>query len=162
MHVDTPAFQDLAHLEGNCYGCGRHQPSGLRIKSHWHDDGIHVIAHHTPREEFAGWPGLVYGGLLAMLVDCHGNWTAIAHHYRAEARTPGSQPDIFCVTAHLGIDYLKPTPMDRPLTLRARVDGETGRKTRVLCEVLAGDELTARADCLFVRVDMARLKAGLG
>lgn len=162
MLTDTPALQDLAHPEGNCYGCGRDHPSGLRIKSRWHEDGVHVVAHHIPREEFAGWPGLVYGGLLAMLVDCHGNWTAMAHHYRAEGREPDSLPGIHCVTAHLGIDYLRPTPMGRELTLRAWVEGEVGRKTQVRCEVLAEGEVTARADCLFVRVDMARLTAGVG
>lgn len=39
----------------------------------------------------------------------------------------------------------------------ARVEGEVARKTRVLCEVYAGDVLTARGDSLFVQVDVERL-----
>ena len=48
-----------------------------------------MVAEHLPDERYAGWPGLVYGGLIAMLVDCHSNWTAIAHHsaFLAAART---------------------------------------------------------------------------
>lgn len=157
MSMLVPALQDLAHAEGICYGCGPAHPTGLHIKSHWHEDGVHVVARITPSEEFVGWPGLLYGGLAAMLVDCHSNWTVMAHHYRAEAREPGSLPQIHCVTGHLGLDYLKPTPLGQELLLKARVDGEVARKTRVLCEVWAGDVLTVRGDSVFVRVDVSQL-----
>lgn len=159
MNAIAPALQDLAHADGVCYGCGPNHPSGLRIRSHWRADGQRVVAYHVPRAEFSGWPGLVYGGLLAMLVDCHSNWTAMAWHYRAEGREPGSQPPIHCVTAHLGLDYLKPTPLGPELCLEAWVEGEVARKTRVRCEIHAGDVLTVRADSLFVRVDVAHLAA---
>lgn len=94
-----------------------------------------------------------------MLVDCHSNWTAMAYHYRAEGREPGSLPRIDCVTGNLGIKFIKPTPMGIILTLRARVDGDVGRKTRVICEVYAGDVLTAIGDSIFVRVDTGQLAA---
>ncbi|GAA0400471.1 hypothetical protein GCM10008969_23090 [Pseudomonas veronii subsp. inensis] len=45
------------------------------------------------------------------------------------------------------------------LTLRARVEGEVGRKSRVVCEVYAGDVLTAIGDSVFVRVDTGQLAA---
>ncbi len=57
----------------------------------------------------------------------------------------------------LGVKYIKPTPMGVPLMLKARVEGEVGRKTRVLCEVYAGDTLTALGDSVFVRVDVGHL-----
>lgn len=155
--MNTLALQDLAAPDGVCFGCGSAHPHGLHIKSHWHEDGVHVICTLTPAADFHGWPGLVYGGLIAMLVDCHSNWTAMAYHYRAESRAPDSKPRIDCVTGSLGVKYLKPTPMDVPLLLKARVEGEVARKTRVLCEVYAGDVLTALGDSIFVRVDTARL-----
>lgn len=156
MTLQMTALQDLAHLDGVCYGCGRNHPTGLRIKSRWHEDGVHVIARHLPRDEFAGWSGLVYGGLLAMLVDCHSNWTAMAYHIRNEQLELEASPPVHCVTAHLGLDYLMPTPMGTELLLRARVEGELGRKTRVLCEVLADGKTTVKADSIFVRVNMER------
>ncbi len=155
--MSEPALQDLAAPDGVCYGCGSAHPRGLHIKSHWHEDGVHVVSTHLPGADFHGWPGLVYGGLIAMLVDCHSNWTAMAYHYRAEHRAPDSKPRIDCVTGSLGIKFLKPTPMDVPLTLKARVEGEVARKSRVLCEVYAGAVLTALGDSIFVRVDTARL-----
>ncbi len=130
---------------------------GLHIQSYWDEDGVHVVTEHIPDEKFSGWPGLVYGGLIAMLVDCHSNWTAMAYHYRAEGREPGQGPRIECVTGTLGITYLKPTPMGVPLRLKARVEGDVARKSRVLCDIYAGDVLTAQADSVFIRVETAKL-----
>lgn len=151
------ALQDIVDHHGICYGCGPSNPHGIQIKSFWDEDEAHVIATVTPKECFTGWPGLVYGGFLAMLVDCHSNWTVMAYQYRAEGREPGTLPKIDCVTGQLGIKYLKPTPMGVALHLSGRVEGEVGRKTRVICEVRAGDELTVVGDSVFVRVDTGKL-----
>lgn len=150
-------LQDSAAPDGVCFGCGSSNPHGLHIKSQWDADGIHVIAEHQPDDKYCGWPDLVYGGLIAMLVDCHSNWTAMAYHYKAENREPGSLPRINCVTGHLGITFIKPTPMGMPLTLRAKVEGEVGRKSRVVCQVYANGVLTAIGDSTFVRVDAGQL-----
>ncbi|MHC8406764.1 PaaI family thioesterase [Pseudomonas sp. TMB3-21] len=159
MSTPETSLQDSAAPEGVCYGCGSRNVDGLHIKSFWHEDGVHVMAEHVPDARYCGWPDLVYGGLIAMLVDCHSNWTAMAYHYRAEKREATSLPRINCVTGNLGIKFIKPTPMGLPLTLKARVDGEVGRKTRVICEVYAGDVLTAVGDSVFVRVDTEQLAA---
>ncbi|WP_225805558.1 PaaI family thioesterase [Streptomyces sp. NK15101] len=157
--MEATPLQDLAAPEGVCFGCGSAHPTGLRIHSHWDPDGVHVRCTHRPDPQYTGWPGLVYGGFLAMLVDCHSNWTAMAYHYRAEGREPGSLPRIECVTGELGVKYLKPTPMGVELTLTARVEGPLGRKSRVICEIHADDTLVAVGDSVFVRVDTARLAA---
>lgn len=83
----------------------------------------------------------------------------MAYHYRAEQREPGSLPRIDCVTGNLGIKFIKPTPMGVTLTLRARIEGEVGRKSRVVCEIYAGDVLTTIDDSVFVRVDTGQLAA---
>jgi hypothetical protein len=153
----STALQDLASPEGVCFGCGPKNPQGLQIKSYWDADDVHLVMTHTPNACFAGWPSLVYGGLIGCLIDCHSNWTAIAYHYRAEGREAQSLPRINCVTGSLGVKYIKPTPMGVPLVLKAHVQGEVGRKTRVLCEVYANDTLTATGDSVFVRVDVGNL-----
>jgi acyl-CoA thioesterase FadM len=91
--------------------------------------------------------------LVASLIDCHSNWTAMAFGYKAEGREPGSQPVIVSVTGTLSVKYLKPTPLDQTLYLRAWVDGYVGRKTRVICELGTEDTVTATGDSVFVRVD---------
>jgi len=160
MTNSSVALQDSSTPNGQCFGCGPLHPEGLQIKSHWSDDGESVICRFTPDTRYIGWPGLVYGGLIAMLVDCHSNHTAIAYHYRQDGRTAsdGEEP-IECVTGHLGIGYQKPTPMGVELTLKAWVEGEVGRKSQVICEVWAGDIMTCRGDSVFVRVQAEKLRA---
>lgn len=155
--MENNALQDLIAPHGVCFGCGGSNPNGLHIKSYWDEDQQHVIARHVPEEKYCGWPDLVYGGLIAMLVDCHSNWTAMAYHLRAEQAQQTETREIHCVTGMLGIKYIKPTPMGVELTLRARVDGALERKSRVICEVYAGEVLTAIGDSTFVRVDAGQL-----
>ncbi len=128
MNDQALSLQAVAAPDGICYGCGSAHPGGLHVQSHWAEDGIHLICRHTPDATFTGWPGLVYGGLLAMLVDCHSNWTAMAYHYRNEGRAPGSLPRIDCVTGRLGLEYLKPTPMGLSCCSRLGLRGSSTQK----------------------------------
>lgn len=155
--IENKALQDMIAPNGVCFGCGSKNTQGLRIKSYWDADNIHVVMTHTPDNHYVGWPTLVYGGLISCLIDCHSNWTVMANHHRVESCTTEIVPRIDCVTGTLGIKYIKPTPMGVPLMLRARVEGKIQRKTRVLCEVYAGDILTALGDSIFVRVDIGHL-----
>lgn len=157
MTPQTQALQDAIAPDGVCFGCGAANAQGLQIKSYWDSDGKHLIMRYTPQAHYVGWPSLVYGGLISCLIDCHSNWTAMANHYRAENRQPGTLPRIDCVTGTLGVQYIKPTPMGVPLLLKAHIEGAVGRKTRVLCEVYTNNVLTALGDSTFVKVDIGHL-----
>ena len=151
------ALQDIIAPDGICFGCGAKNMHGLQIKSYWDSDNEYVIMEYMPDNRYVGWPSLVYGGLISCLIDCHSNWTAMANHYRSEHREPGTLPRIDCVTGTLGIKYIKPTPMGLPLFLKARVEGEIGRKTRIICEVYTNNVLTVIGDSIFVKVDIGHL-----
>ncbi|MCC8194958.1 MAG: PaaI family thioesterase [Deltaproteobacteria bacterium] len=151
------SFQELSDPHGICFGCGTANPEGLHIRSHPDADGVHVIATMQPDAKYSGWSGLVYGGYLAMLSDCHSNWTAIYAHYQAEGRPLDSEPRIVCVTGSLSLAYHKPTPLGVPLRLRARVDGAVGHKTDVVCEISANGIVTVTSRAVLVRVDIDKL-----
>lgn len=151
------SFQETVDPHGVCFGCGTANPRGLHIKSYPDPDGIHVVATMNPEEWHCGWPGLVYGGYLAMIADCHCNWTAIYAHYQADGRPLDSLPQITCATYKLNLTYKKPTPLGVPLLLRARVDGPVGRKTKIVCDIIADDIVTVSIDSLFARVDTGAL-----
>lgn len=151
------ALQDLCLPEGMCYGCGSANPDGLHIKSYWSDDGQYIVATFEPQPKFSsGFKNALYGGLIASLIDCHSNWTAMAFGYKAEGREPGTLPLIVSVTGTLGVKYHKPTPLDQTVHLRAWVEGEVGRKTRVLCELGTAEQVTVTGDSVFIRVDPAQ------
>ena len=114
------AFQDYyPDYSSHCYGCGRLDIAGLQIKSYW--DGEESVCRFDPKPYHTAIPGFVYGGLIASLIDCHSTGTAAAAAYRAEGRAMDTNPSLRFLTAALHVDYLKPTPIDGPLEVRARV-----------------------------------------
>jgi acyl-coenzyme A thioesterase PaaI-like protein len=153
------AFQDYYPDEVSyCYGCGRLNEQGLQIKSYW--EGDEAVCHYQPRPYHMAVPGYVYGGLIASLIDCHGTGTAAAAMYRHQNRAMDSDPPLRFLTASLHVDYLKPTPIDRPLELRGRVEEIKGRKVIIIVDLLAHGELCARGQVVTVQVPddfMARL-----
>jgi uncharacterized protein (TIGR00369 family) len=131
-----------------CYGCGRLNEHGLRIRSVW--DGDETVAVLTPREHHTAVPGYVYGGLIASLVDCHGTGSAALAAYRAAGREPGTEPPLRFVTASLKVDYLRPTPIGVPLVARGRILEVKPRKVVVEIAVSAGKEACARGQVVAV------------
>ena len=157
-----PALQDI-WTNGTCYGCGPANPRGLHIKSYWADDGETVLADFQPGPEYnAGFPNVMYGGLVASLIDCHSIWTAIAATYKAEGRAHGSPPTISYVTGTLTVRFLRPTPLDSPIQLRARVTELHAKKALVTCAVHAGDQITSEGDVVAVRFALDKSVGAFG
>jgi len=145
------AFQDYYPDElAQCYGCGRLNEQGLQIKSYW--DGDEAVCTYTPRPYHTAVPGYVYGGLIASLIDCHSTGTAAAAMYRHQGRPMDSEPPLRFVTASLHVDYLKPTPIDTPLEMRARVLEVKERKVVVRTELSAGGEVCATGEVVAVQI----------
>lgn len=148
--MSQTAFQD--QMAGNlCWGCGAGNPRGLHIKSHWAGDEA-VCTWQPAAWHAAGPPHVLNGGIIATIIDCHCIGTAIAATYRAEGRTMDSAPPVWCVTASLQVSYLKPTPINAPVELRARVKERSGRKTVVACGLFSHGEECARGEVVAVRV----------
>lgn len=133
-----------------CYGCGRNNEHGLHIQTRWDGEIGHSI--FTPRPEHTAFPGYVYGGLLASLIDCHSMGTAIAAMYDAENREPGSTPEITCVTGNLNVSYKKPTPIGVELKLESRIKELTEKKAIVTTEIIADGVICVTGEVVAVRV----------
>ena len=149
--MEARAFQD--HYPDDvawCYGCGRLNEHGLHIRSHW--DGDETVARFTPQPYHTAVPGTVYGGLIASLIDCHSTGTAAAAAYRAAGRAMDTEPPFRFVTGSLHVDYLRPTPLEGPLTVRAQVKEIKGRKVVVTSQLYAGNELCARGEVVVVQM----------
>lgn len=159
--TDQIAFQDAYPDElSYCYGCGRLNEFGLQIKSYW--EGDEAVCTYRAREYHTAVPGYVYGGLIASLIDCHSTGTAAAAAYREAGRDMGTEPGFRFLTASLKVDYLKPTPIDGPLTIRARVKEIKGRKMVVTSSLYAGELECARGEVVAVQVPDAMMDQILG
>jgi len=133
-----------------CYGCGKNNPQGLHIRTMW--DGQEGVFRFTPKPYHTAFPGVVYGGLIASLIDCHSVGTAVAAAYQAEDRDPGTEPEITFVTGNLSVSFLRPTPINTELLLRARIKELKEKKAVVACSLYAGGEECAKAEVIVVRV----------
>ena len=135
-----------------CYGCGKNNPHGYRIQTQW--DGEEGFFRFTPEPYHLAFPGVVYGGLLASLVDCMCTGTAMAAAYDQEP--PDSDRELAYVTANLNVNYLKPTPMGVDLELKSKVKEMKGKKAIVTCSIFADGVETVRGEVLAIQIASRR------
>jgi acyl-coenzyme A thioesterase PaaI-like protein len=138
-----------------CYGCGRLNSNGLHIQTIW--NGEEGIGRFTPKPEHTAFPGFVYGGLLASLIDCNGTGTATAATYHAEGHEPGTEPEVAYVTGTLTVKFLKPTPLGPELVIRSRVKELHPKKAIISCSIYANDEECVRGEVIAIRVQSRAL-----
>jgi acyl-coenzyme A thioesterase PaaI-like protein len=149
--MNEKAFQDTYPDDvARCYGCGRLNEHGHRIRSTW--DGEESVCRFDPEPYHTAMPGFVYGGLIASLIDCHSTGTAAAAAYRAEGREMGTEPALRFVTASLHVEYKRPTPIGVTLEVRGRVKEIKGRKVVVESRLIAGGEVCATGEVVAVRM----------
>ena len=149
--MEPRAFQDAFAQIGihQCWGCGSQNEQGLQIKSFW--DGDEGVCTWRPQPYHHAWPGIVNGGILAAIIDCHCTCTAIAAAYRAAHQAITTPPLIAMVTAELRISYLRPTPIAELLYLRATIREQTERKAILTSTLSALGEVCVSAEAVIVR-----------
>jgi acyl-coenzyme A thioesterase PaaI-like protein len=155
--MEKKAIQDFYPEElAHCYGCGRLNDYGHKIKTNW--EGDETVTCFTPKPYHIAIPGYVYGGLIASLIDCHGTWTAAAASFRKENREMDTQPPYRFVTTSLHVDYLNPTPLGVPLEIRGKVKEIKGRKVVVEVTLSANGKLCAKGQVVAVQMPENMLK----
>lgn len=144
--MDEVALQDRYAPDYICFGCGPANPNGLRLKSHVAGDV--VVASWLPGTDMEAFAGILNGGIVSALLDCHSAWTA-AYHLMVAAGL-GWPPVV--VTADLRVQFHRPTPSDLPLSLRARVVEATARRATVEATLEADGIERATATSIFIAV----------
>jgi len=142
----TPSLQDRYAPKNACFGCGPANQDGLQIKSHVHGD--EVTATWTPKPMHEAFPGVLNGGIIGALLDCHCNWTAAYHLMLAS----GASAPPCTVTAEYAIKLRRPTPTNGPVTLRAKLVEVSGDRAKITGTLEAGGKVCATCDGLFVAV----------
>lgn len=147
--MSSKAIQDLYPEDfAHCYGCGKNNPEGLQLKTYIKGD--ETFAHFKPEEKHTAIPGMVYGGLLASLIDCHATGSAAAF-YCKENGIPLREPlPVRCVTGSLNIDFKAPTPMGEVLELNGKLHKLEGRKIWVDVTLTADGKVCATSRVLAI------------
>ncbi len=131
---EKKAFQDYyPDVFSHCYGCGRLNDKGLQIKTRW--EGEESVTTFFPESYHTAFPGFVYGGLLASLIDCHSTATAAAAMYRSEGREMDTEPSV-------GVS----------LEIRGQVKEIKGRKVVITSSVTANGEVCVTGEVVAVQM----------
>ncbi len=133
-----------------CFGCGPENNFGLKIKSFW--NGKEGICRWQAKPYHKGIQGILNGGIIATLIDCHSFWTGLAAIYQDQGIPFGEGEPIKMVTGAMAIRYLQPIPVDAEVELKARLTKIGGRSRVVHCSVNVGGKEYAQGEVTLVVV----------
>lgn len=102
------ALQD----DRRCFACGPDNPQGLRLQFAYGEQSAQ--ARFMPASRFAGWSGMLHGGIVVTVLDEAMAHAAIAAGVRA-------------VTGRLDVRFRRAVPVDIPLVVRGSVEHRRGR-----------------------------------
>jgi acyl-coenzyme A thioesterase PaaI-like protein len=144
--MNEKSLQETHAPQSICFGCGPANPKGLRIRSFMQGD--EVVAQWSAEPHHEAFPGMVNGGIIGALLDCHSNWTAAIYLMRKAGAT---QP-LCTVTSEFAVKLLRPTPSDRPIRLRAHVVNAREDRATIDASLEADGKVCATCRGIFVAV----------
>ena len=147
--MDELSLQEKYAPLTSCYGCGPANELGLRIRSFARGGDGEVVCEWQPQKHHEAFPGMLNGGIIGSLIDCHANWTAALFLMK---RNEGATSLPCTVTAEYSVKLLRPTPTDAPVLLTARVVEATDDRAQVEVELTAGGKVCATGRGTFVAV----------
>ena len=103
----------------NCFACGPRNEHGLRLKFFYNEEKDEVFTTICPEQHFAGWPGIVHGGVQCALVDEVSFWAMF------------NETKKIAFTAKIDMSYIKKVPSGRMLDVRAKIKEIRGRRVEV-------------------------------
>lgn len=145
-HGDGQSVQEKHAPNSICFGCGPANPDGLMIRSFRSERGLHM--EFQPKEEHQAFPGMINGGVIGTLLDCHGNWTAAM----ALMEQSGEDAPPCTVTASYSIQLRRPTPFGPVLTVKGEVVSIEEDRANVRMTLTCDGNLCAKGEGLFVSV----------
>ena len=145
--MSKKAVQDRYAPNSICFGCGPANKEGLQIKSYRAGDGLEM--EFECEEKHQAFPGVINGGIIGALLDCHGNWTAAM----AIMDRNGLDSPQCTVTAQYEVKLKRPTPLGPTFKLQSRVLGLQDDRAEVIIELKADDKPCATGRGLFVAVE---------
>ena len=140
------SLQEKYAPKGICFGCGCINENGLRVKSYV--EGEHVVSNWKPSGHHEAFPGVLNGGIIGSIMDCHCNWAA-AHYIMQEQELEST---LCTVTAEYTIKLKRPTPSDTLLMLDAKLSKIDKNKAWIEADLIADGKVCAICTGLFVAV----------
>jgi acyl-coenzyme A thioesterase PaaI-like protein len=145
--AETEKSLQETYAPGNiCFGCGPANEQGLRIRSF--ASGDEVVAEWRAKSHHQAFEGMLNGGIVGALLDCHSNWAATYHLMKQS----GADHPPCTVTADYAVKFLRPTPIDALIHLKAKVVESKEDRATVESQLIANDKVCATCRGTFVAV----------
>lgn len=120
-----------------CFVCGKDNPVGLQLPYYY--DGEMARAELVIGDRYAGYPGIVHGGIVTALLD-----------EIMEKAIEGLK--IWAVTANLNVSFRQPTPTNEVLQLTGWITKPGSRVFRTAAKItLVDGKILAEAEGVFVK-----------
>ena len=145
--IERHGLQETFAPDNICFGCGNANAQGLRLRSFPRSDD-ELVAEWRASSHHQAFPGMLNGGIIGALLDCHSHWAAAYHLMKKH----GASEAPCTVTAEFHVKLLRPTPVDGPITLKARVVDSTDDRATVEAELIAGGKVCDTCRGVFVAV----------
>ena len=134
----------------HCFGCGGANTRGMQLTFEQDDDAKRIRGRFRISADYQGGVGFVHGGIVATLLD------------EVMAKVSRFRED-HAMTAELTVEYLKPVPVDRDVTIEGWEVERNGRSLRREGEIRdASGTILARGRGRFVQIDLEALRRKLG
>ncbi|HEX8814706.1 MAG TPA: PaaI family thioesterase [Terriglobales bacterium] len=129
----------------NCFGCGKDNAEGMHLKFVYDKNQQRFVCRFRLGKRYTGPPGHAHGGIIATILD--------------EAMGKVNKlRDVIAMTSRMTVEYLRPVPLNKPLSVQSREISVHGRRHINAAEILnqKGDVL-ARSQGLFIAIDPQRM-----
>jgi acyl-coenzyme A thioesterase PaaI-like protein len=133
-------------LEGHdCFACGTNNPIGLKLGFYRQDS--YICSDVILTRNHVGWQNMAHGGIISTLLDEIMSWTVI--YFKKS----------FSVTRRMQVRYLRPVPVEVPLTIKGMITSDEGQR-RCRAEALLQDhqkKVLAKGEADFAILSADRL-----
>lgn len=152
-HKPSPGHSthpQLKELQNYCFACGKDNNQGMHLQFTIDEQAREAVCHFTLGRRYTGPPGHAHGGIIATILD-----EAMGKMNKLRK--------VVALTREMRVEYIKPVPLDKPLTVTSREQKVEGREHTNVAEITDDQgRLLARSTGVFVAVDPARIAAKFG
>lgn len=138
MDIPKIEFNNIENYD-KCFGCGKANPIGLKLKFAWDEKTKTASADFVPGEQLQGWPGYLHGGITSCVLDEAMGWTAMF-------------AGVHNVTAKMQIRFRKMAPIGQKYLVSCRITRHNTRliETEAVLTDLSGSVLAEGTSTQFV------------
>lgn len=128
-----------------CFGCGKDNPDGMGLEFRFDDEARTAVCDFNLAKRYQGPPGHAHGGIIAVILD-----EAMGKINKLR--------QVVALTKSMEIEYVKPIPLEKDLTVVGWEEKVEGRAHTNAAEIRDGSgQVLARSRGVFIAVDAERM-----